>query len=180
VPSDSLDADKWIQYLVRTAISSIQTRRLPGDTMLNQYLVRKRPRSIPPWARASHHRGVSPGRYACRLFMAVVISIEIALVVTAAVPTVVVGDLTAVGAVPVAFIEPLSIMTGFNPTRTAVRRTGPISVVPLIAMTNRIPIPAYPGVVGSGTSRLNPDHPRRRRRADSDSDGKLGERRSRR
>jgi hypothetical protein len=106
----------------------------------------------------------------------VVFAIIVAVAVT--VPTVVVGDSAAI-AIPVAFIEKRSIMSRSHPVCAGVRRTGPVSAVPLIMMAHRVPIAPCKGLAGAETSRLNPDDPRPRRRADSHSDGKLREHSSR-
>ena len=114
----------------------------------------------------------------CRVFLkvllVVVVAIVVAVVVAVAVPAMVVRDLAPI-AIPVAFIEAFSIMTRLNPARASVRWTGPVSVVPLIVVADRIPVARYPGIAGAGTSWLNPEHTYLWRRADSHSDGELRE-----
>src|ERR1051325_10743784 len=151
-------------------------------------------RSIAPWPESPPTRNLRPrascagagqtiavGRLPLRPshLSVIVVSIVIAIVVLVAIPAVVMANL-AVFSIPVAFIIPLSIMTGFHPMRARVCRTSPVSVVPLIMVAHRVPITGDPGIAGAGTARLNPDHPRRRRRADSHSDGKLRKDRSHR
>src|SRR5437764_14942586 len=78
-------------------------------------------------------------------------------------------------AVPIAVVIAVSVMTGFHPARTVVRRPGPISCVPRIAVADRIPVAADPRVALAGASGLHSYNANRRRRADSDSDVKLRE-----
>jgi hypothetical protein len=107
----------------------------------------------------------------------VVVAAVIAIVVT--IPAMVVGDSTAI-AIPIAFIEKRSIMMRFHPVCADVCWTGPVSIVPLVMVAHRVPVAPHKGIAGAGTSRLNPDYPRPRRRPDSHSDGKLREHSSRR
>jgi hypothetical protein len=106
----------------------------------------------------------------------VMVAIEVAFAVTIGV--MVVSDPAAI-AIPVAVIEKRSIMTRLHPMCAGVRRAGPVSRVPLIAVAYRVPVAPYKGIAGAGTWRLNPNYTRPRRRADSHSDGKLREDRSR-
>jgi hypothetical protein len=151
--------------------------------------------SIAPWAESPPTRNIQPhaNRAGVGQTIAVrhlpvamnfhlspiVVSIVIPIVVAVAVPAVVVAKL-AVFSIPISFIILLSVITGFHPARARVCRAGPVTVVPLIVIAHRVPITGDPGIAGTGTARLNPDHSHRRRRADSHSDGKLRERRSHR
>jgi hypothetical protein len=103
---------------------------------------------------------------------AVGIAIEVPVMVTAAVPSMVVGDLAAI-AIPIAFKEAFSIMMRLHPPCAAVRWAGPVSVVPLIMVAHRVPVARYPRIAVAGASGLNPHDTRSWRRADSHSDGKL-------
>jgi hypothetical protein len=53
------------------------------------------------------------------------------------------GD-TAMVALPVAFIEALAIVARPHPSGSLIRGTGPISVVPPIMSSDRVPIPSDP------------------------------------
>jgi hypothetical protein len=108
------------------------------------------------------------------LLVAVVVAIIVSVVVTTAVPAMVVAELAAI-AIPVAFIEALAIVTRRHPVYARVSWTGPVSLVPLIVVAHRVPVARYPGIAGAGTSRLHSQYTDRWRRADSHSDGKLGE-----
>jgi hypothetical protein len=104
----------------------------------------------------------------------VLVSIVVPVVVTAAVPAMVVVDPAAI-AIPVACEELLSIMTRFHPARAVEGWTGPVSVVPLVVVSHGIPVAPDPRIFAARTSWLNPEYTHRRRRADSHSDGNLGE-----
>jgi hypothetical protein len=106
----------------------------------------------------------------------VVIVIEVPMV-SVVVRTMVVGDLAMIS-IPVARIILLPIVVGCHPACAGVSRAGPVSVMPLVVAAHRIPVSGYPGIVGSGASRLHPEDPNWWRRADSDSDGDLREDRS--
>jgi len=106
--------------------------------------------------------------------LVVVVAIVVPVVVLVLVPLMVVGDLALV-AVPVAFMVHLAIMVRLHPVRAAVRRTSPVSVVPLIVTAHRVPIARNPGIAFPRTAWLSPFYAQRRRRADSHSDGQLGE-----
>src|SRR5450756_411914 len=90
----------------------------------------------------------------------------------------VVVDLATI-ALPVAVKVLLSIMVRCHPGCAFVRRTGPVSFVPLVAVAHRVLVAGYPNIPGAGTARLSPHYTVRWRRADSDSDGNLGEHGSR-
>jgi hypothetical protein len=83
--------------------------------------------------------------------------IVVPVVVPVAVPTMVVAEL-AVIAFPIAFEVALSVMMRLHPTRAGVRRTGPVSVVPLIVVAHWIPVAPYPGITFAGTSWLNSNY----------------------
>ncbi len=100
-------------------------------------------------------------------------------VVMAFVPFMVVGDMAAI-AIPVAFKVTLSVVTRFHPTGAGISGTCPVSLVPLIVVSHRIPVARNPQTSGAGTPRLYPYYTGRRRRADSYSDGNLSEDGSRR
>src|SRR5579864_5844864 len=88
---------------------------------------------------------------------AVLIAIVIPVVITVSVPAMVVPDLAAI-AIPVALIVAVSIMTRFHPACARVHWPGPVSVVPLIVVAHRVPVAAYPGIIGAGAPWLNPNY----------------------
>ncbi len=101
--------------------------------------------------------------------IAIVIA-EIAVVVL--VPAVIVSH-PAAFSLPVAFVEPLSIMMRPDPASTFIWRAAPIALVPLVVVSHRIPIALNPNELRSGTVRHNTHHARRWRRANSDSNRNL-------
>src|SRR6185369_3324824 len=76
-------------------------------------------------------------------------------------------------AIPIAFVEHSAFIAWPDPTRAAVGRTRPISVVPSVSPAIGIPVAVYPDVSKPGTAWLNPDDPWRRRSPNSDSDRDL-------
>jgi hypothetical protein len=80
---------------------------------------------------------------------------------------------------PLAFPITREVLTAFiprtNPSRAGVRRPRPISFVPSVATTHRIPVAIYPRETRTGSSRPYGDHPRRWRRTDADTEGNLTE-----
>ena len=105
--------------------------------------------------------------------LVVVVAIVIPMV-TVAIRPMVVGHVAAFS-IPVTIKVALSIMVGLHPVCAGVGRAGPVPFVPLIVAAHRIPVAAYPGIIGPGTSRLDPEHTDRWGCADSHSDGKLRE-----
>ena len=86
----------------------------------------------------------------------------------------------AVLAVPIALKESLSVMMGRHPMCSRIGRPAPISVVPSISVSNRIPVAIDPRITGAGTGGNNSYDPRRRRRSNPHSDRNLGKNRSER
>jgi hypothetical protein len=105
---------------------------------------------------------------------AVVFAVEIPVVVTIAIPAMIVGS-SAVVAVPVALEVALAIVTRFHPSCTGVGRTGPVSVVPSVVVACRVPVASYPEIVIARTLGLNSHYTDRRGRADCHTDGDLSE-----
>jgi hypothetical protein len=68
------------------------------------------------------------------------------------VPPVIVFDAPMI-AIPIPFVEIPAIVVGTNPTRTHIRRTGPVSLMPDVAARYRVPISRHPLVAGTGTRR---------------------------
>lgn len=95
---------------------------------------------------------------------------EITVVMT--IPMVVVLD-PPVASIPIPAKILFSIMVGRNPTRLFVRRSSPISWVPPIVMSDRIPIAVHPNELRRWSSGHHRDHARRRRSPDPDSDRDL-------
>src|SRR5689334_16630271 len=91
-----------------------------------------------------------------------------------AVPSMIVVEPAAV-AIPITFEELSSLIARTYPMRSAVGRTGPISVMPPVPSSNRIPVTVYPEVIRPGGSRTHPDDARRRRRANPYADRHLRE-----
>jgi hypothetical protein len=74
--------------------------------------------------------------------------------------------------VPVTVVVTATFPTRPNPDRSAIRRLGPIAPVPNVAAVYGIPVAVHPHIAGPGRnwSRI---YARRRRSANSDSDGYL-------
>jgi hypothetical protein len=109
--------------------------------------------------------------------VAVVIPIAFAfakIAVAVAVPAMVVFEAASV-ALPVALKEPLSIMAWRYPACTAIRRTSPISGMPSVAISHWVPVPFHPSESRTWSRGWGYINPRRRRRADPNSDGDLAE-----
>ena len=79
----------------------------------------------------------------------------------------------ALVAFPIAVIEHLSVVMWRDPSSAGVRWTGPVTGVPFVMVSDGIPITRNPSEIGSRPRRRNANHPRRRRRSYSDSNGNL-------
>jgi hypothetical protein len=101
-----------------------------------------------------------------------VVPVMMEIPVATMIPVMIVLD-PSVASIPVTRKIPLSVMVGCNPTRTFVRRPGPISGVPLIVMSYRIPIAFHPNEIRPGPGGHHGDNARWRRSADLDSNRDL-------
>lgn len=79
------------------------------------------------------------------------ISIVAKIAVAVAVPAVIMIK-TATIAIPIAFEEASAFVAGPYPAGAGVRGAGPISVVPLVSASYRVPIPFDPNVTGTGSA----------------------------
>ena len=106
----------------------------------------------------------------------IVVAIVVAVVAVSAsaVPAMIVPGLPSI-AFPITRYVMITIVTRRLPACPQVWRTGPVAVVPPVAVSHRIPVTRYPGIIGTGTSRLNSQYTDRRRRAYSYPDGNLSE-----
>jgi hypothetical protein len=86
----------------------------------------------------------------------------------------VVMPILAVVVLPIALVVHLAIMAGSHPNSTPVRRTSPVTVMPLVTVPGSIPIPADPYVAISRTPRCCSDNPGWGWCSNSNSDGKVG------
>jgi hypothetical protein len=110
--------------------------------------------------------------------MAVVFSVVLALTiiaVTVAVPVMVVFAPAAV-AIPVPFKEALSVVAGPNPACAGIGWTSPVSGMPPVTVSHRIPVSFHPDEFRAWARREHPNHSRRRWRSDHDSNRDLAER----
>jgi len=82
-------------------------------------------------------------------------------------------------AIPVPIIEALAVVARRYPPCTSIGRSGPVSVVPTVTASHYIPVAVYPKEIRPRSYRPNPNHARRRWRADSDSNRNLAEHASR-
>jgi hypothetical protein len=103
---------------------------------------------------------------------AVMVAPAVAVSLTLAVPAVIVIE-AATLALPVAVIVSAALPARPDPNCPAVRWKGPVTAVPDVPAVYHVPISVNPYVVGARWSWPHPVHTRRRRSADSDSDGYL-------
>jgi hypothetical protein len=89
------------------------------------------------------------------------------------IPVMVVVDVAA-SAVPVARIEATAFMARSNPARSSIGRASPITFMPAIVATDRVPVAANPHEIGCGLRRHDDHGARGWRRADLNADRNLG------
>jgi len=109
------------------------------------------------------------------IVMLVTVMPAAAVSVVVSVPVVVVFKAPAVP-VPIADKIPILVIVRPNPAGAHIRRHRPITRVPSVVPSLRIPIALYPNKLRSGTRRKHRDHARRWRRSDLDSNGDLSAR----
>jgi hypothetical protein len=103
-------------------------------------------------------------------------SVILLSVVPVSVPIPMMVMLPAAGtAVPVPVkVTPALVVRCYPPCRR-ISRASPISGVPLVMVSSCIPVALYPNEIGTGGWRQDPNHTRRRRGPNLDSDGDLAE-----
>ena len=101
-----------------------------------------------------------------------VVMVPAIIPVVVMVPMVIVFD-AAVLAFPIAIKEPFPIVMGVYPASTGVRRPSPITFVPPVVPSHRIPIALHPYEFRAWSWRQNVNHARRRRRANLDANRNL-------
>jgi hypothetical protein len=84
------------------------------------------------------------------------------------IPVVIVLDTAAVS-FPIASIVLAALIARRHPVRAVIRRASPITVVPFVMVSYRIPVTIDPCIIRAWTRRNDADNRSRRRRADSDS-----------
>src|SRR5271157_4504305 len=97
--------------------------------------------------------------------------------IAAAVPTVIVFH-AAVLSLPVTVVVPPAFVTRADPSGSPIRRASPVTGMPSVVVSHRIPITLDPCEVRTGGPRPHGHHPGWGRRTDLDSDSDLGENRS--
>ena len=114
--------------------------------------------------------GLPVVRYLVAVVVPVMVMIPETAMITimAAVPAVVMFKPAAIS-LPVTVKEPLSIMMRSHPPSPAVRWPSPITLMPLVMPSHRIPVTIYPCVFRAWSCRQNTDHTGPRWRANSDS-----------
>ena len=100
--------------------------------------------------------------------MAVIVVAIPVIPVPVVIPAVIVFDSSPIS-IPVAREEFVAVVARRNPTGAFIGRARPISVMPPVMPSVGKPIAADPGIPWAWLRRLDPDHTRARRRADSDS-----------
>src|SRR5215468_1250621 len=111
-------------------------------------------------------RGLAP--------VVVMVAIVAIISIPAAIPMMIVAQPPAI-AFPITFVIAPAIVARHYPHGIGVRRPRPVPVVPLPMMAHRIPITFQPNKTRSGGNRPDMYDARRRRRADLDTNGYLGE-----
>src|SRR5437016_5035180 len=102
----------------------------------------------------------------------VIVAITVGVAITLTIPAMIVIETAAI-AVPVTFVKSDSIMAGCNPARSLIGRPGPITHVPCVTISNRVPVAGNPHVLRRGPGRKNAFHARRRRSSDPETNGNL-------
>jgi len=110
---------------------------------------------------------------ASSMVFAVIMLPEIAVMV--AIPAVIMFEPSAIS-FPIAGIELSPIVAWSDPASFWIRNVCPVSAVPRIAASNRIPVAIDPHKIGAGPCWHNANDARRRRWSDSDSDRNLRKR----
>jgi hypothetical protein len=106
------------------------------------------------------------------VFAIFMVAPAVAVSLTLAVPAVIMIEAPAL-AFPIAVIVSAVLPTRSDPHCTGVRWVGPITAVPNIAAIYHVPVAVYPDITRPRCNGSHTIHPRRRWRADSDSDGYL-------
>jgi hypothetical protein len=119
----------------------------------------------------------TPIMFPVTIITAVAIMIAAIIVITevpasVAVPAVIMFN-PAVFSLPVTAIELPPIVMRQHPASPRVRRPSPITFMPAIMPSDRIPVTLDPQELGSGGRRQNSNHAGRRRRPDGDPDRDL-------
>ena len=73
------------------------------------------------------------------------------IAIAVAVPAVIVVEPPAV-AFPVPFEKALPIIVGSYPAGAVIRWAGPVSAMPLVTASDRIPVAIHPDITGAGSS----------------------------
>ena len=97
-----------------------------------------------------------------------IVPVVMVITVMTMIPVMIVFD-PSVASIPITRKIPLSVMVGRNPMRTFIRRPGPISRVPLIVMSDRIPITFHKHEIRPWPGGYHRNHARWRRSTDLDS-----------
>ena len=105
------------------------------------------------------------------MFVVLVALIPVVVAVVMMIPAVIVLDAPAVSS-PVALVELAAFIAGTDPIRAWVRSPSPITLVPLVMVSHRIPVSIDPYIARTGTSG-NDANDRRRGRPNSYSDRNL-------
>jgi hypothetical protein len=104
--------------------------------------------------------------------VAVAVAVVAEIAVTVAVPPVIVIK-PAVVAIPISREELSSFISRPHPYGAGVWWPAPIPVMPLVVVSNRVPITVHPEVIRSGRARSRAYNARWRRRSNSHADGQL-------
>jgi hypothetical protein len=103
------------------------------------------------------------------------VSVVVVIVtIPVAIPTMIVGKPPSL-AFPITFVEPSAIVVGDHPNCARIWWAGPVTVMPLPMMADRIPIAFHPNEARSGSDWPDSYDTRRRRGADFDANGYLSE-----
>ena len=109
------------------------------------------------------------------IVIAIMTPIMLAIIAVAVAIPVMIVLAPAVISVPVAAVESLTIVPGAYPVCARIWSPGPIAVMPLVMVPNRVPVTVDPEEFRAWSRGKNTNFSRGRRRADSDSDRDLTE-----
>ena len=104
-----------------------------------------------------------------RRLVAIVVLTIVVPTVALAIPVMVVLHAAAL-AVPVSDEVAPSVVAGSNPSRSRVRHSRPITVMPFVVISDRVPVAVDPSIIGAGTDRTDAQHAGRWWRSYGDSD----------
>lgn len=169
--ASALPLGRIIQKAGRHRIPLVEQTLCNGDPFESCQTWRVRSHSLPTH---SHKRSHKPTKIASegRAILAMIVAVMITVSVAVPVPVVVMVK-AAMIAFPVTLKELLSVVVRPHPSSTLIWWSRPVTFMPFVVPSDRIPITVYPHRLWAWTWRQNTNHMGARRGADSDSQGNL-------